>query len=57
MMEMAWMDIIYMILIGVILALVIHIEAELHTIKTMIEESIRFRDSSEKLKNGNGNKH
>ena len=32
-----------------------HIETELHTIKTMIEEVIKF-DESKRIKNGNGHK-
>ena len=49
-----WMDVIYVCLIGIIFAFILHIEAELHTIKTMIEETIKYRDESSKLKNGNG---
>tara|TARA_Y100000996_G_scaffold304180_1_gene241458 strand:+ start:2327 stop:2500 length:174 start_codon:yes stop_codon:yes gene_type:complete len=49
-----WMDIIYLSMIGIIFAFIIHIESELHCIKTMIEEIIKF-DDSKKLKNGNGN--
>ena len=49
-----WMDIIYVSLIGFIIAFIIHIETELHTIKRMIEETIKYRDESSKLKNGNG---
>lgn len=51
-----WMDIVYLSMIGVIFAFIIHIESELHCIKTMIEEIIKF-DDSKKLKNGNGKKH
>ena len=50
------MDIIYITLISVIFGFIIQIETELHTIKTMIEESIKYRDENNKLKNGNGHK-
>jgi len=55
-MLIAWMDIIYITLISIIFGFIIHIETELHTIKTMIEESIKYRDENNKLKNGNGHK-
>jgi len=50
-----WMDIFYITMIGIIFAFIIHIETELHTIKTMIEEVIKF-DESKRIKNGNGHK-
>lgn len=53
-MLIAWIDIIYITLISVIFGFIIHIETELHTIKTMIEESIKYRGEQDKLKNGNG---
>ena len=37
-----WMDVFYITMIGIIFAFIIHIETELHTIKTMIEEVIKF---------------
>ena len=50
-----WMDVFYITMIGIIFAFIIHIETELHTIKTMIEEVIKF-DESKRIKNGNGHK-
>ena len=50
-----WVDVFYITMIGIIFAFIIHMESELHTIKTMIEEVIKF-DKSKRLKNGNGHK-
>ena len=48
-----WMDIIYIILISIIFGFIVHIETELHTIKTMMEEDVKFDSEKSKLKNGN----
>ena len=48
-----WMDIIFIILISIIFGFIVHIETELHTIKTMMEEHVKFDSEKSKLKNGN----
>ncbi len=48
-----WMDIIYIILISIIFGFIVHIETELHTIKTMMEEHVKFDSEKSKLRNGN----
>ena len=51
-----WMDVFYITMIGIIFAFIIHIETELHTIKTMIEEVIKFKMNLKELRTVTGTK-
>jgi len=48
-----WMDIIYISLISIIFGFIVHMETQINTLKTMMEEHVKFDSEKSKLKNGN----
>ncbi len=47
------MDIFYIMITCVIFAFILHLETEVHSIKKMMEEHVKFDEPSSKMKNGN----